>query len=201
MKRFSVLVIIFLTTSGVFAQSNDLSPWSFTAELGLSSLDGDGDSNIKPAYGASVEYAVFPFAGISVDYNHFPLSGQAFSTNLNTAGVNLTFNINRLVFSRTDDNIIVKGYLGYGLAGYSYKYNPNTPLQSTGFKTAFSFPVVAMSVEYNLIETLSAGIKAQFRPFNVNNLEGDPRYNLDNVNNDNIVAASLFLRIKLYSAN
>lgn len=201
MKRFTLLFFILLTGLGVFAQDHDVSPWSFTAEIGISSLDGDGDSYIKPAYGASVEYAVFPAAGLSVDYNHIPLSGQAFSTNLNTAGLNVFININRLIFSRTNDLVIVKGYLGYGIAGYSYKYNPNTPLQSTGFNSAFSFPVVAVSVEYNLIETLSAGIKAQFRPFSVSNLEGDPRYNLDNVNNDNIVAASLFLRIKLYSAN
>lgn len=201
MKRFIFIIFLMFYLSQVYGQADDVSPWSFTAEIGLSSLDGDGDSYIKPAFGASVEYAVFPFAGISLDYNHFPLGGQAFSTNLNTAGLNATFNINRLIFSRTDDIVIVKGYLGYALAGYSYKYNPNTPLQSAGFKTAMSFPVVAFSVEYNLIETLSAGIKAQFRPFSVNNLEGDPRYNLDNVYNDNIVAVSVYLRVKFYSAN
>jgi len=53
-----------------------------------------------------------------------------------------------------------------------------------------------VSVEYYLTKLFSVGAKSQFRPFNVNNLEGDPRYNLDNVYNDNIVGATLYLRFK-----
>ena len=184
------------------AQKKDLSDWSFTAEYGLSSLDGDGDSFIKQVFGASVEYAVYPFAGLSVDYYYYPLSGPTFSTNVNSTALNLTININRLIFSNTNDKVILKGYLGYGIARYSSKYYAtSTSPNITVTGSASSFPVVALSVEFCLNETFSVGAKSQFRPFNVNNLEGDPRYNLDNVYNDNVVAATLYLRLKLHSAN
>ena len=201
MKKISIFVLLILSLSSVSAQNSDLSPWSFTAEYGLSSLDGDGDSYIKQAFGAGAEYEFLPFAGVSVGYYHFPLAGAAFSTALNTAEVNLTLNINRLIFGRKDDKVILKGYLGYGLASYSTTYTSSSLAHLTSYSMASSFPVVGLSVEFPVVENFSMGLKSQFRPFNKNNLEGDPRYNLDNVTNDNLVALTLFLRVKLYAAN
>ena len=202
MKKLSVFLVLLFSVVTLFAQQNIVSRWSFTAEYGLSSLDGDGDSSIKQAFGASVEYAFLPFAGLSVDYYHFPLSGPAFTTDVNSTALNLTVNINRLLFSKKDDKVILKGYLGYGIAGYTSNYFSTASSPRTSVSgSAISFPVVALSVEYYLTRILSVGAKSQFRPFNVNNLEGDPRYNQDNVYNDNVVAATLYLRLKLYSAN
>lgn len=202
MKKIFVLFMFVFTLFRVSAQQDKLSNWSFTAEYGLSRLDGDDDSSIKQVFGASVEYAFLPFAGLALDYYNLPQSGPSFSTELNSAALNLTVNINRLLFSRVDDKVILKGYVGYGIARYSSKFyatatSPNISVSGS----ASSFPVAALSVEFYVTRLLSLGAKTQFRPFNVNNLEGDPRYNLDNVNNDNIVTATLFLRLKLYSAN
>ena len=137
-----------------------------------------------------------------MDYFYLPQSGPAFSTELNSIALNLTVNINRLLFSRLDDKVVLKGYLGYGIARYTSKYfatatSPNISISGS----ASSFPVAALSVEFYVTRLLSLGAKTQFRPFNVNNLEGDSRYNSDNVSNDNMVAATLFLRLKLYSSN
>ena len=201
MKKISIFIVLMLSLSTLRAQESDFSPWSFTAEYGLSSLDGDGDSSIQQAYGAGAEYAFLPFAGVSAGYYHFPLAGPAFSTALNTAEVNLTFNINRLIFGRNDDKVILKGYLGYGLAAYSTTYTSSSLAHITSYNMASSFPLVGLSVEFPVVENFSMGLKSQFRPFNKNNLEGDPQYNLDNVTNDNLVALTLFLRVKLYAAN
>ena len=204
MKRFAIIVVLILCYSMIYAQEDyyELSPWSFTAEYGVSNLDGDGDATIHPALGVSAEYAVFPFAGLSVDYYHFPLGGPTFSTNVNAGDINLTVNVNRLLFSRKDDKVVVKGYFGFGLAGYSSKYSTATaPTSVTVYSVATSFPVLAISAEYSFLENLSFGLKAQYRPFDRNDLEGDPRYNLDNITNDNLVALTLFLRLKLYAAN
>jgi len=202
MKKIFVLSMFVFTLFCVSAQHEKLSNWSFTAEYGLSRLDGDEDSSVKQVFGASVEYAFLPFAGVALDYYNLPQSGPTFSTGLNSAALNLTVNINRLLFSRQDDNVILKGYLGYGIARYTSRYYATTtsPNISVSGSTT-SFPVAALSVEFYVTRLLSLGAKTQFRPFNVNNLEGDPRYNSDNVSNDNIVAATLFLRIKLYSSN
>ena len=202
MKRRIAFLILIYSALAVSAQKNDVYKWSFTTEYGLSSLDGDGDSSIKQAFGASVEYDFLPFAGLSVDYYYFPLGGPTFSTYLNSSALNLTVDMNRLIFSRYDDKVILKGYLGYGIARYTSKYYSNTTSPNISVtNSASSFPVVALSVEYYLTRLLSAGAKCQFRPFNVNNLEGDPRYNLDNVTNDNVVAATLYLRFKVNSSN
>ena len=201
MKKISIFVLLIVSLSTVSAQKNDFSSWSFTAEYGLSSLDGDGDSYIKQTFGAGAEYEFLPFAGVSVGYYHFPLAGAAFSTALNTAEVNLTLNINRLIFGRKDDKVILKGYLGFGLASYTTTYTASALANFTSYRLASSFPVVALSVEFPVVETFSLGLKSQFRPFNKNNLEGDPRYNLDNMTIDYLVALTLFLRVKLYAAN
>ena len=197
MKKISVVIVFVFLAGAVSAQRDLAYKWSATAEFGLSSLDGDGDSFIKQAYGASVEYAFLPFAGISVDYYYFPLGGPSFTTNVNSASVNLTVNVNRLFFSNTDYKVILKGSIGYGIAGYTSTYiSSTTPSQTSVFNSASSFPVLSVSVEYYLTKLFSVGAKSQFRPFNVKNLEGDPRYNLDNVYNDNIVGATLYLRFK-----
>jgi hypothetical protein len=204
MKRFVLVLLVVSSFLWVYAQEDDyeLSPWSFTAEYGVSNLDGDGDATIHSAFGVSAEYAVFPFAGLSVDYYHFPLGGPTFSTNVNAGGINLMVNVNRLLFSRKDDKVVVKGYLGFGLAGYSSKYSTATaPTSVSVYSVATSFPVLAVSAEYSFLENLSFGLKAQYRPFDRNDLEGDPRFNLDNITNDNLVALTLFLRLKLYTAN
>lgn len=202
MKTVVLLFLLMFATLAVTAQSNDLAKWSFTAEYGFSNLDGDGDSSIHSAFGGSVEYAFFPFAGLSVDFYHFPLGGPAFSTSLNAADLNLTVNVNRLLFSRNDDKVVLKGYLGYGLAGYKTKYTSTSiPSSASKYSYASSFPVAAISVEFNFTKPLSVGLKSQFRPFNKGNLEGDPQYNLDNVTNDNLVALTIFLRVKLFAAD
>ena len=202
MKKIFVLFLFVFALSRVSAQQDKLSNWSFTVEYGLSRLDGDEDSSIKQVFGASVEYAFLPFAGLAIDYYHLPQGGPAFSTELNSAALNLTININRLLFSRLDDKVILKGYLGYGMARYTSTYYATATSPKISVSgSASSFPVAALSVEFYVTPQISLGAKTQFRPFNVNNLEGDPRYNLDNVYNDNIVAATLFLRLKLYSAN
>ena len=202
MKKISVFIVFVLLAGAVFAQRDLKYKWSVTAEYGLSSQDGDGDSFIKQVYGTSVEYAFLPFAGISVDYYYFPLGGPTFTTNVNAASVNLTVNVNRLFFSNTDYKVILKGSIGYGIAGYTSTYTSSTsPSQTSVYNSASCFPVLALSVEYYLTKLLSVGAKSQFRPFNVKNLEGDPRYNLDNVYNDNIVAATLYLRFKFSDSN
>lgn len=202
MKRFTVFLAMTLSLLSAFAQKDNLYKWSFTVEGGLNSLDGDGDSSTQSAYGASVEYDFIPVVGVSVDYYHFPESGPAFTTQINSADINLTVNINRLIFSKKDNEVILKGYLGYGLAGYTYKYfNTPSPVSSSNYSFANSFPVLGVSVEFYLNKLLSVGLKSQFRPFNVNTLEGGPQLNLDNITNDNIVAGTIFLRFKLYSAN
>lgn len=202
MKTVVALALIMFATFTVPAQNNDLSPWSFTAEYGLSSLDGDGDASVQLVYGVSAEYTFLSFAGLSVDYYRFPLQGPAFSTALNAADVNITINVNRLLFSNKDDKIVLKGFLGYGIASYTTRYtSPTTPSTASTYGSASSFPVVGISVEFALIKTLSLGLKSQFRPFNQNNLEGDPRYNLDNTTNDNIVALTFFVRVKLPAAD
>lgn len=202
MKSIFILGLFLLSVFTLFAQKVEQPNWSFTAECGFSSLDGDGDSSIQPVYGTSVEYSIFPFAGVAIDYYYFPLRGPAFQTNLNSAALNLTFNINRIIFSKVEDKVILKGYVGYGIAGYTSRYI-SANLQPTGstYSTANSFPVLALSVEFYLTRLLSVGTKAYFRPFNVKNIESDPRYNLDNVTNDNIVGATVYLRIKIYSEN
>ena len=202
MKNIFILGLFLLSFFTISAQKIEQPKWSFTAEYGFSSLDGDGDSSIQPAYGTSVEYSFLPFAGLALDYYYFPLRGPAFQTNLNSTALNLSFNINRILFSKVEDKVILKGYIGYGIAGYTSRYISATS-QSSGstYNTAYSFPVLALSVEFYLSRLLSVGAKSHFRPFNVKNLEGDPRYNLDNVNNDNIVGATVYLRIKIYSEN
>ena len=202
MKRLLLFILLLLLTGTVSAQRDLTYKWSMTAEYGLSSLDGDGDSSIQPAYGVSAEYAFLPFAGVSVDYYFFPLRGPAFSTQLNAADLNLTVNLNRLFFSSADYKVILKGYVGYGIAGYTTKYTASTsPFGASVHTTTSSFPVLALSVEYYLNKALSVGAKSQFRPFNQNNLEGDPRITLDNTSNDNLVAVSLYLRVKFVGDN
>lgn len=197
MKKISVFIVFVLLAGAVCAQRDLKYKWSATVEYGLSNLDGDGDSYIKQAFGTSVEYAFLPFAGIALDYYYFPLGGPTFTTNVNAASVNLTVNVNRLFFSDTDYKVILKGSIGYGIAGYTSTYiSSTTPSQTSVSNSASSFPVLSVSVEYYLTKLFSVGAKSQFRPFNVNNLEGDPRYNLDNVYNDNIVGATLYLRFK-----
>jgi len=202
MKKIFGIILCLILIESVQAQRDLQYKWSVTAEYGLCNLDGDGDSWIRQAFGASVEYAFLPFAGVSVDYYHFPLAGPTFTTQLNSADINFTLNINRLLFSTTDYKVILKGYIGYGIAGYTSTYL-STPVSSrfSTYNSTTSFPVLAVSVEYYLNRFLSVGAKSQFRPFSVNNLEGDPRYNQDNVNTDNLVAATLYLRVKFARDN
>ena len=202
MKRFALIVILISYISMAFAQKDDLSKWSFTAEYGINTLDRDGDSSIQPAYGASVEYAFFPFAGLSLDFYHFPLSGSNFSTNLNASDLNITVNFSRLFFSKFINKVILNGYLGVGLADYTTNYHSQSPPLSVSKNVVTSIiPVGALSVEYYIIKTLALGAKVQFRPFSKDNLEGDPNFNYNGVYNDNLLAITVYLRLKLYSAN
>ena len=201
MKRFIFSIFLLLALSSVFAQQAEFSPWSFTAEYGISGPDRDGDSSIQPSVGASVEYAVFPFAGLSVDYYHFRLAGSAFRTDMNTGDVNVTVNFSKLLLSHFDNKVTLNGSVGVGLAGYTTNYQTSTASVVKGYELATCFPVVALSVEYYLIKNLALGAKAQFRPFNKDNLEGDPLFNYSAVSNDNILAVTVYLRLKLYAAN
>ena len=84
MKRFLLLfALLMFSISIVLAQKDNSYKWSFTAKCGLNSLDGDGDSSIQRAIGASIEYDFLPFAGVSVDYYHFPERGTTFTTQIN----------------------------------------------------------------------------------------------------------------------
>ena len=194
MKRFALIIVVILSALQAYSQADDLSKWSFTGEYGFKASDRDGDSSVQPTFGASVEYAFFPFAGLSVDYYHFLLSGTTFKTRLNASDLNATVNFSRLFFSGINNKVILNGSVGFGLASYSSKYNSTT--SSSAYSLAVSFPVMMLSVEYNLITTLALGAKIQYRPFNKDNLEGDPVFDFNEVSNDNILAVTAYLRLR-----
>ncbi|HJV77785.1 MAG TPA: hypothetical protein VJ602_05320 [Paludibacter sp.] len=200
MKRFVLIVILTLSVSMGYSQTADLSNWSFTAELGLKNSDKYGDATIQPTFGASAEYALSPVVGLSVDYYHFTLSGGTFKTQLHASDVNLTVNFNRLLLPQNENKIIFNGSLGYGLARYTTKY-PVISDSYSAYHLASSFPVVALSVEYYFVENIAAGAKVQYRPFNKNDLEGDPKINFTGYKNDNLVAVTLYLRLRLRAAD
>ena len=200
MKRFVLIVILILSVTMGYSQADYLSNWSFTAEVGLRNADKYGDSTIQPAFGASAEYALSPVVGLSVDYYYFTLSGRAFKTQLHATDLSLTINFNSLLFPQNDDKFIFYGALGYGLASYTTKY-PLISNSYSAYHSASSFPVVALSAEYYFIKNLAAGAKVQYRPFNKNNLEGDPKINFTGYKNDNLVAVTLYLRLRLGSTD
>ncbi len=53
MKKSAIIIALILCISMIYTQEDayELSPWSFTAEYGVSNLDGDGDATIHPALG------------------------------------------------------------------------------------------------------------------------------------------------------
>ena len=173
-------------------------------------------------YGATVEYALTPIWGLALDGYYFPLRAQNsnpapiyINTDLYNSDFSATINFTRWIFPNSKSKFYVNGSIGLGFAYYKYdvRYLDNVPvgdldaingklikIQSNGapmkYGMAGSCPVT-MSVEYNFSKPISIGIKAHYRAYTKDNLEGVAHLNWDGVTNDFIAAGTIFLRYKL----
>lgn len=175
-------------------------------------------------YGATIEYALSPAWGLALDGFYFPLRAQNtnpapiyISTDLYTSDFIATINFTRLISPNTRSKIYVNGSVGLGFAYYKYdvRYLNNTAVGATDavngelikiqangvpmqYGLAGSCPVT-MSLEYNFSNPVSIGLKAHYRAYTKDNLEGVTHLNWDGVTNDYIAAGTIFLRYKFGS--
>lgn len=216
MKR---ILVTFLSTSllsifGAVAQSNNVSHWSFTAEYVNSFFFGDmpptyggeiPSSVSKLSYGAAIEYAFTPIWGLSVDYYRLPFSGAnkvaSFKTDLNATDLNVTVNFTKMIFPRSKSKFTLNGTVGMGLSIFNSKFRypdpVNSPEQSLAKPVIASTIPIALMLEYNFSRQFALGIKAHYRTFNSDNLEGVSSLNSKGVTNDCIGMVSLAFRYKI----
>ncbi|MBP8782951.1 MAG: OmpA family protein [Paludibacter sp.] len=224
MKRFFLLLFLYLSVTGLYSQNKAFSRWSIWAEYGYNYLDGDinqNTSSIFPSsfreitYGGGLEYAFSPVWGISADYSYFPLKAENtipaqvnISTYLHAATLNATINFTRWIFPETKSKIHILGSVGLGYAYYEYfpidRITGTTPvnviLDNKGRQIgqAGSVPVT-FSAEYNFVRPFALGAKFHYRAYTKDNLEGVSNLNWKGVTNDYIAAASVYLRYKFRS--
>lgn len=213
MRRFLLLVCITTSVLTVFSQSKGFSRWSITAEYGYNYFDGDINrnlTNIIPTslrditYGGTLEYALTPIWGLGLDYYCFPLRANIIApptqikTDVYTSDLNVTLNFTRWIFPQTRSKFYVNGSIGLGLAAYNIDATPTTDMLPQVDYFAASVPIT-LSLEYNFSRPFALGVKAHYRAYSKDNLEGVRQLNFNGVTNDFIVAGTLFLRYKFGS--
>jgi outer membrane protein OmpA-like peptidoglycan-associated protein len=118
------------------------------------------------------------------------------NTQLYTSNFNGTINLTRWIFPKSRSNFYINGSFGLGFAYYTYDVTPaSQAFPSNKYGLAVSFPAT-LSLEYNFSRPVAIGLKAMYRFFNKDDLEGITRLNYKGVTNDGIAAVSLYLRYK-----
>ena len=213
MKRLVLVIIAFLFILSLFSETRNFSRWSITGEYGVTYFFGDLAPqlpSIFPAtlqeavFGATVEYNLSPVWGLSVDYYHLPISGKNqiayFKTDLSNSDLNATINFTKFIFPQTKSKFSVNGAIGIGLAVYSSQYRypdpDNSPLVVSPNPSYVSSVPVSFLFEYNFSNSIALGIRANYRAYFSDNLEGVPYLNFNGVTNDNIGVLSMSLRYK-----
>lgn len=206
-----LITLVFSLSLGMIAlsQSNDISRWSFTIEGGINKFDGDVPQKLNDifptsksqfSFGTTMEYALTPIWGVGIDYYHLPLSGAnsalSFNTKLNATDLNATVNLTRWIYPKLRSKFDVNGSVGLGFAHNRYNVKPSNLGYPEKTKITGSIPVT-LSCEYNLNKSLAAGIKAHYRVNTSDALEGAPSLTWKGVVNDNVAAATLYLRYKI----
>ncbi|MEI7502129.1 MAG: outer membrane beta-barrel protein [Paludibacter sp.] len=189
----------------------------FPTSIRTVSYGGTIEYALTPIWGLSLDGYFFPLKG--------PLGEDKtinnVNTNLFTSDLNATINFTRWIFPESKSKLYVIGSIGLGFARYNYnvldnngdpvsplatEYNKNTttvgpvlvydglsPLK-TG--TAGSCPVT-LAVEYNFSKYIAAGLKAHYRAYTKDNIEGVSRLNWQGVTNDFVAAGQVYLRYKI----
>jgi len=215
MKRFLLIVYAFSFIANVFSASPNFSKWSFTAEYGLNYVFGDYTEEISaplpPTYGLSVEYALTPIWGLSADFYNFPYKGinttktAYFTADLINSDLNATINFTKMIFPNSKSKISVNGSIGVGVASFTSQFTQPYPIGGinhpivdsiTPPKLISSIPV-SFLVEYNLSNQLALGVRAHYRAYMSDNIEGAPQLNFKGSTNDYISAFTLSVRYKL----
>ncbi|MDD5185465.1 MAG: OmpA family protein [Paludibacter sp.] len=219
MKRFLLLVYSLLIFTNVFSEGKDFSKWSVTAEYGLNYVFGDYieevSSPLPPTYGLTVEYGLTPAWGLAVDFYNFPYKGvngtktASFTADLICSDLNATINFTKLVFPYSHSKFSFNGSIGVGVARYSTEFTQpyaiggiNHPIidSITPQKLVTSIPV-SFLFEYNLTNQLALGVRAHYRAYMTDNLEGAPVLNWKGSTNDYIAAITLSARYKFGAGN
>jgi outer membrane protein OmpA-like peptidoglycan-associated protein len=214
MKRFLTFIFTLSLIMNVFSENANFSKWSFTAEYGLNLVFGDYipevSKPIPPTYGLALESALTPTWGLSFDFYYFPYKGEnstktaLFVANLMNSDFNATINFTKMIFPNTQSKFSVNGCIGLGVADYKSKFTQPTPIGGlkyaiidsvTPSKYAASIPV-SFLIEYNLSKTLALGLRAHYRAYMSDNLEGAPYLNFKGTTNDYVSALTLSLRYK-----
>jgi len=210
MKRFFLLVYVFSFIINVFSQSPGFSKWSVTAEYGLNLVFGDYVEEIStplpPTYGLSVEYALTPIWGLSVDFYNFPYKGissnktASFTADLINSDFNATINFTKMIFPQSQSKFSVNGCIGVGVARYTTQFSqpyskPPITDSITNPKFISSIPI-SFLIEYNLSKQFALGLRAHYRAYMTDNLEGAPVLNWKGSTNDYISAVTLSVRYK-----
>ena len=197
----------------------------FDADINKSVFNAIPTSLSNITYGATVECALTPIWGISLDGYSFPLRAEnsvpapiLINTDLYCSDINITINFTRLIFPKSRSKFYLNASVGIGMAYYKYnvRYLNQDPVLATDaiggqsillednngqqLKTnmAGSYPVT-LSLEYNFSKPVSIGLKAHYRAYTKDNLEGVSHLNWDGVTNDYIAAGTLYLRYKFAS--
>ena len=191
-KKPILVLILLMYTVILNAQSNEFSKWSLTAEGGLNKFDGDINQNIAEiiptsflslSYGATLERALTPIFGLSLDYFYFPLKASTTTTTpvsmftqLYTSNISGTINLTRWIFPKSRSNFYINASFGLGFAYYTYDVTPaSQAFPNNKYGLAGSFPAT-LSLEYNFSKPVAIGLKAMYRFFNKDDLEGVTSY-------------------------
>lgn len=228
MKKTFILFICLAMTMGSFSQdSKKFSHWSMTLEGGLNKFDGDVKqkyNDILPnsvmglSYGASLEYTVNPAWSMGLEYYYLPINATGpyytVKNTMHNADFFMAVNLLKVFNQNSKTKWGLWATLGAGLAFYKLDYttvydNMMVPATSnSGFYgyehnqhftdgRAGVFPIGAI-LEYNVSKSLALGVKAQYRAFNKDNVDGR---NFWGVTNDAVELGTLQLRWKINAHN
>lgn len=212
MKRLSLLIFSILIFTNVFSQTKDFAKWSLTAEYGLNLVFGDYIEEVSaplpPTFGLTAEYALSPIWGLSVDFYNFPYKGVTsnktvlFKASLINSDFNSTINFSKMIFPRSKSKFSFNGSIGVGIARWTSRYSQPSPIggkpaipDSTMIGFCLSIPV-SFLLEYNVSNQLALGVRAHYRAYMSDNLEGAPYLNYKGVTNDYISALTFSMRYK-----
>lgn len=206
MKKI-VLFLALLISLSSFAGNDNYSRWSVSGEIGFNKFDGDISQKLVDVFpssilsltgGINVEYTMTPYWGLSADYFYIPINANTngnikVNTNIHTTDFNVMVNITRLIFPENRSKFSVNGYIGTGVSYYKYNTKPVSTTLSDNYGMAITLPV-ALSLEYNYSKHFDIGVKAHYRAFNKDNLEGMTAFK--GVTNDRVGLATVYLRYK-----
>lgn len=205
--RKIVLFLALVISLATFAGNDNYSRWSVSGEIGLNKFDGDINQNIVDVFpssifsltgGINVEYTMTPYWGVSVDYFYIPINAKTsgnvnVNTNIHTTDINAMVNITRMIFPENKSKFSVNGYIGTGISYYKYNTKPISNTLTHNYGMAITLPL-ALSLEYNYSKHFDIGIKAHYRAFNKDNLEGMAAFK--GVTNDRVGLGTVYLRYK-----